>query len=135
MKARRLLADLYRADGYPDEAGRWGYLLADGSTAEERATYDRACANRLHPIWTNTCVRRGLRWTVPLEEADDYAADILRRLDEAAADEAERHRRDLESTLWYRVARAIPPLRGLLSGEWPPRVAPYSGPTSPGGPR
>lgn len=132
MEARRLLAELYRADGYPDEAGRWGYLLADGATANERAAYERACAHRLHPMWTNTCVRRGLRWTAPLSQADDYAAGVLRRLDEAAAAEREGHRRELESRLWYRLARAIPPLRGWVTREWPPRVAPYDPPTSPG---
>jgi hypothetical protein len=126
-EARRLLADLYRADGYCDEAGRWGYLVEDGATAEECAAYERACAHRLRPneAWTNLCLRRSLHWTVAIEEADDYAAATLRRIDAAAAAEVRKERQALEASIPYRLARAVPPLRNWLWSEWPPSVAPW----------
>jgi hypothetical protein len=127
MEARRLLAELYRADAYPIEAGRWGYLVEEGATAGERAAYEWACAHRLRPhgAWTNLCIRRGLCWVGALEEADDYAAAMLRQVDDAAAAEVRKHRQALEASFSYRLARAIPALRGWLWSEWPPSVAPW----------
>jgi hypothetical protein len=107
MHARRLLADLYRADGHPDEAGRWGYLLERGATPAERAAYERACAHRLHPRWTSTYIRKGLRWNAPVETADDYAAAILRELDARSAAEQENYRRAVDAIIWNRIGRAI----------------------------
>ncbi len=115
MDARRLLTELYRADGHLDEAGRWGYLLLDGATAAERAAYERACAYRLTPAWTATCLRKGLHWNAPVESADDYAAEILRQLDARAAAEAEDYRRAVDAIIWNRIGRAIARLRGWLS--------------------
>ncbi len=115
ITARRLLAELYRADGYLDEAGRWGYLLEDGATAEERAAYERACAYRLHPRWTSTYIRKGLRWNAPVEAADDYAAAILRELDARSAAEEEDYHRALDAIIWNRIGPALRRVRSWLS--------------------
>lgn len=89
MEARRLLMELYRVDGYPDEAGRWGYLIQDGATPEERAAYEYACAHRLSPRWTATLIRKGLHWPASTEALDPSVARILEGLDGRAAREAE----------------------------------------------
>lgn len=93
MAARKLLAEVYRADQHPDEAGRWGYLLRDVASATERASYEKACADRMAPSWTYTYIRKGLHWTAPVELADDYAGAILRDLDARAEQEAAGWRR------------------------------------------
>jgi hypothetical protein len=100
MDARRLLTELYRADGHADEAGRWGYLLTDGATTAERAAYERACAHRLTPAWTATYIRKGLHWNAPVDSADAYTAGILHQLDARAAAEAEDHRRAIDAMIW-----------------------------------
>ena len=87
LVARRALAALYRIDGYPDEAGRWGYLLPDGATERERQAFERSCAHRMPPLWRYTSVRRGLRWHQPVEEAPEEVREVLLRLDLAAARE------------------------------------------------
>ncbi len=115
MTARRLLADLYRADGYPDEAGRWGYLLEGWATAEERTAYEKACAHRLHPRWTSTYIRKGLRWSVPVEAADANAAAILRELDARSLTEEQDYRRALNAIIWHRLGRGLRQLRSWLS--------------------
>jgi hypothetical protein len=117
MTARRLLADVYRADGYWDEAGRWGYLLEGGATPKERAAYERACAHRLHQGWTGTYIRKGLHWNAPVDMADDYAAVILRELDARAATEDENYRRAVDAIIWHRIARAFRRLRSWLRTE------------------
>jgi hypothetical protein len=123
MDARRLLAELYRADGHSDEAGRWGYLLRDGATAAERTAYERACAYRLTPDWTATYLRKGLHWDAPVESADHYAAAILRQLDARAATEAEAYRRAIDAIIWNRIGRAFARLRrwvGARTGKSTP---------------
>jgi hypothetical protein len=87
-EARLLLADLYRRDGYPDEAGRWGYLFPDASSTMERAAYERSCAHRLGSQWTSTYIRRGLHWPAGVATHDPEATAIIARLDERAAREA-----------------------------------------------
>jgi len=111
MDARRLLAELYRADGHPDEAGRWGYLLRSGATTAERTAYEQACASRLTPDWTATYIRKGLHWDAPVKSADPYAAGILRQLDAHAAAEAANYHRAIDSILWNRIGRACARLR------------------------
>jgi hypothetical protein len=115
MDARRLLAELYRADGHSDEAGRWGYLLREGATTAERTAYERACAYRLTPDWTSTHIRKGLHWDAPVESADPYAAGILRQLDTHAAAEAESYHRAIDAMLWNRIGRAFARLRRWVS--------------------
>lgn len=39
LELRRLLAEAYRADGQPTEAGRWGLLEAEAATDAERAAF------------------------------------------------------------------------------------------------
>jgi hypothetical protein len=43
-EARGLLAQAYRLDGQPTEAGRWGYLVGAHATDEERAAFEVHCA-------------------------------------------------------------------------------------------
>lgn len=106
MVARQFLAELYRADQHPDEAGRWGYLLRDFATPIERASYERACAHRMSPAWTYTYMRRGLHWTAPVGLADDFAGTILRDLDDRAEQEAADFRRRI-TPLHVRLAGRI----------------------------
>ncbi len=40
-EVRGLLADAYRRDGHPSEAGRWGYLVGPHATDLERAGFER----------------------------------------------------------------------------------------------
>lgn len=85
-EARLLLADLYRRDGHSDEAGRWGYLYPDSTSAAERAAYERACAHRMGRGWTSTYIRRGLHWPDGLPADDPAVQANIDRLD-ALADE------------------------------------------------
>jgi len=40
-RVRRLLAEAYRRDGQPTEAGRWGFLEDDAATGSEREAFVR----------------------------------------------------------------------------------------------
>ena len=41
LEVRRLLAEAYRRDGQPAEAGRWGYLVGPDATESERRAFER----------------------------------------------------------------------------------------------
>ena len=84
-----MLAGLYRADRYFDEAGRWGYLVEGGATDRERAAYEHACAHRGGAGWTWTHVRRSLNWPAEVAPVDDWSANLLRDLDARASHEVE----------------------------------------------
>lgn len=84
-EARRLLTEAYRADGYLDEAGRWGYLDPDGATEQERAAYERACAHRRGPDYAAICTRNGLHWPPGTPAPAPYATERLALLDTQAA--------------------------------------------------
>lgn len=90
LAARALLAQYYRADGYLDEAGRWGYL--GGATPTEVAAYEHQCAHRRHSAWTATYILRGLHWTGPVESAPDDVRTILADLE---------NRSDREAAAWW----------------------------------
>jgi hypothetical protein len=83
LDARSLLAEVYRREGYPDQAGRWGYLVEGGSTAAERELYERACAHRAPRTTPQRHVLTHLRWPADLVPDDPYAAATLARLAEA----------------------------------------------------
>lgn len=44
LNSRAALAASYRAEGYDDQAGRWGLLVPGGSTEHERALFARVVA-------------------------------------------------------------------------------------------
>jgi hypothetical protein len=83
-EARRLLTEAYRADGYLDEAGRWGYLDPDGATEQERAAYERACAHRRDLDYAPIKTRNGLHWPPGTPAPTPYANDMLAFLDTQA---------------------------------------------------
>jgi uncharacterized membrane protein len=39
LELRRELARVYRSLGHPDQAGRWGYIVPDGASDEERSRF------------------------------------------------------------------------------------------------
>lgn len=85
MEARRLLAEAYRADGYADEAGRWGYLDADAATADERAAYEHGCKHRLGPARAAISIRSGLHWPPGTAAPTEFTLKALEVLDAQAA--------------------------------------------------
>jgi len=96
LDARAQLASYYRADGYLDEAGRWGYL--GGATAHEIDAYEQQCAHRVNTGWTATYILRGLRWSSPLESAPAQVRTVLEALEQRAA---------AEEALWWQQAHPI----------------------------
>jgi len=56
LPARELLAQAQRADGHPEEAGRWGFLVEGASTSAERAAFERQPLPA--PVGTRTRPRR-----------------------------------------------------------------------------
>jgi len=75
-EARCLLAQAYRDDGQPTEAGRWGYLIGPAATSEERRAFERhAFAGR--PRITKPRLRRLLRCDELTAIADDEGRAIL----------------------------------------------------------
>lgn len=100
--------EIYRQDGQRDEAGRWGYLLRDGATRDERAAYEHACKHRLHAHWQGTYLRNGLHWPDGLEAADPWVSAILKELDMRAARESETwHVRRARPSAWARFVEAF----------------------------
>ena len=92
LAARALLAELYRADGHRDEAGRWGWFGA--ATPDEVAAYEHQCAHRTTPAWTATSILRGLRWTAPVEHAPPHVREVLEDLARRSAEESARWERE-----------------------------------------
>ena len=106
MVARRLLADSYRRDGYPDEAGRWGYLIPGGASEHERRLYERACSHRLNDELTATFMRKGLHWPRQVLAVDPSVNALLAKLDKRAAREKAIEgwlRRGIPVPRWLRV--------------------------------
>ncbi|NCT92692.1 hypothetical protein GXB85_17295 [Cellulomonas sp. APG4] len=76
LEIRQLLAEAYRRDGQPAEAGRWGYLVAAHASDAERATFER------HNSWTR-CSRmteKRLRHLLRSEDLASIADEAGRRL-------------------------------------------------------
>lgn len=75
-EARRLLAQSYRADGQPTEAGRWGYLVGPDATDEERAAFEAHCAFGWDSRITESRLRHLLRCAelTSIADADGLAA-------------------------------------------------------------
>lgn len=100
LAARALLAEYYRAEGYLDEAGRWGYF--GGATPEEIAAFEHQSAHGLSSPWAATYILGRLRWTGPLERAPASVQATLNEL---------RNQSNQETAAWYQRTR---PLRTLL---------------------
>lgn len=98
VAARRALAELYRADGYHDQAGRWGYLVAGFATERERRAFLSAARyvpafgrkRRQLNLWPATYTLRLLEWPRDVAHPDPGIADVLHELTRLADAEAAR---------------------------------------------
>ena len=77
---RALLAQAYRLDGQPTEAGRWGYLIGSAATVEERLAFERHCAFGAAGRITESRLRHLLRCSDLTAIADDHGRAILASL-------------------------------------------------------
>lgn len=75
-EARCLLAQAYRDDGQPTEAGRWGYLIGHAATADERRAFERHAFTRGRRL-TQPRLRHLLRCEDLLAIADDDGRALL----------------------------------------------------------
>lgn len=101
---RALLAQAYRLDGQPTEAGRWGYLIGPAATQEERVAFERHCAFGTAGRITESRLRHLLRCSDLTAIADDQGRAILASLPRRKPP----HRRD---GLGAALVRAIAGLR------------------------
>ena len=99
LAARRLLAQLYRADGYRDQAGRWGYLVPGVTTGAERNAFlsglrsDPVSGRYRRPDrWVATRTLALLGWPADEPHPDPGTDRLLRELRAAAAGEAAANR-------------------------------------------
>ena len=95
-----MLAECYRAEGYSDEVGRWGYF--GGATPEEIAAFKHQSTHGLYSPWAATYILRRLQWTGPLELAPASVQATLNEL---------QTRSNQETAAWYQRTM---PLRTLL---------------------
>jgi hypothetical protein len=79
-EVRTLLAQAYRLDGQPTEAGRWGYLIGPAATDEERLAFERHCAFGWASRITESRLRHLLRCSELTVIADDQGRAILASL-------------------------------------------------------
>lgn len=77
---RALLAQAYRLDGQPTEAGRWGYLIGDAATDEERLAFERHCAFGWNGRITESRLRHLLRCRDLSAISDEQGRAILASL-------------------------------------------------------
>lgn len=78
-EVRRLLADAYRRDGHPSEAGRWGHLVGPHASDLERAAFERTCWT-WHSRITESRLRHLLRCDDLALIADPAGRDLLAAL-------------------------------------------------------
>jgi hypothetical protein len=78
--ARNLLAQAYRDDGQPTEAGRWGYLQGAAATDAERLAFESRCAFGWQSRITEARLRHLLRCDDLTSIADDQGRAILASL-------------------------------------------------------
>jgi hypothetical protein len=112
LQARRLLAELYRRDGYPDQAGRWGYLVDGGATDRERMLFERSATFPFRGIVNAEHLRLLLRWTGPVESAPGFTRAVLRDVDRRAAEQRAAYRYLRPTERISGLARAV--LNALL---------------------
>jgi hypothetical protein len=119
LEARRLLAELYRRDGYADQAGRWGYLVEDGATDRERMLFERS-ATFPFPGMVNAEHLRGLLgWSGPVDSAPSFTRAVLHDVDRRAAEQRVAYRRLRPTERMATLARDV--LRALLQRLRAPR--------------
>ena len=75
-----MLAQAYRADGQPTEAGRWGYLVGADATAEERQAFEAHCAFGWSSRITESRLRHLLRCQDLRAIADEDGLALLAAL-------------------------------------------------------
>jgi len=80
LEVRASLAQAYRLDGQPTEAGRWGYLIGPAATDEERLAFERHCAFGCASRITESRLRRLLRCSDLSVISDDQGRAILASL-------------------------------------------------------
>ncbi len=81
LEVRRLLAEAYRRDGQPTEAGRWGYLVGADATESERRAFEHhnGFASYLGRV-TESRLRQLLRCDDLARIADSEGRALLRSL-------------------------------------------------------
>ena len=99
--ARAQLVQIYRTAGNPQEAGRWGYLLADVATDDELSAFEAGCSARLTPDWTASMMRRAIKWPRGITPTTPGAEQRLDQLD-TRADEEDRARKAALAPAWWR---------------------------------
>lgn len=104
--ARAELVLLYRAAGYPQEAGRWGFLLADGASADELVAFEAGCSARLTSDWTATMMRKAIRWPTELVPSTTVAKTRLDALDARAINERQARERVI-APAWRRWIQTL----------------------------
>lgn len=85
LEVRALLAQAYRLDGQPTEAGRWGYLIGPAATDDERLAFERHCAFGWASRITEARLRHLLRCSDLTVIADDRGRAILASLPSKSA--------------------------------------------------
>ncbi len=80
VEVRALLAQAYRLDGQPTEAGRWGYLIGPAATDEERLAFELHCAFGWASRITESRLGHLLRCSDLTVIADDQGRAILASL-------------------------------------------------------
>ena len=80
LEVRALLAQAYRIDRQPTEAGRWGYLIGTAATDEERLAFERHCAFGWDSRITEARLRHLLRCADLTAIADEHGRATLAAL-------------------------------------------------------
>ncbi len=80
LEIRRLLAQAYRLDRQPTEAGRWGYLVGAAATDQERLAFERHSAFGWGRRITESRLRYLLRCSNLTSIADSDGRAILASL-------------------------------------------------------
>lgn len=105
LEVRVLLAEAYRLDGQPTEAGRWGYLVGPAATDEERLAFERHCAFGRAARITESRLRHLLRCSDLTLIADEHGRAILASLPSKVAP-GRRHGRGAALVRWVTGVRA-----------------------------
>jgi hypothetical protein len=79
-EVRGLLAEAYRLDRQPSEAGRWGYLMGPHASNEERSAFERHNAFAAYNRVTEARLRRLLRTDDLKTITDETGRELLRAL-------------------------------------------------------
>ncbi|MFC8732522.1 DUF6584 family protein [Luteimicrobium sp. NPDC057192] len=80
LEVRRLLAEAYRRDGQPTEAGRWGYLVGPDATESERRAFEHHNGFASCARVTESRLRQLLRSDDLARIADTEGRALLRSL-------------------------------------------------------